>query len=364
MNSVDTPKYLQLKEYRKDLIQQDHLEPGEKIYSENELAQSFSISRHTVRQAIGELVNEGWLYRIQGKGTFVGRTPHIRKESSKIVGVVTTYLNDYIFPNIIKGMDTVLGTAGYNIVLSHTNNKIDKERICLNNILDKNIDGLIVEPTKSALPNPNIELYKELSAKGIPIIFIHGSYRDLNYSYVIEDDVQAGYLAARHLIELGHRQITGIFKMDDVQGHGRYRGFTKAHQDKNLSMQGQAVIWFSTEEKEVLLNDEGYGEVLYNRLGDSSAIVCYNDQIAIKVIDVLRKQGKKVPEDISVVSFDDSDIAVATEIKLTTVAHPKEELGEKAARHLLNMIEGKEIHVEDVMEPKLIIRQSTRKFFK
>lgn len=359
MKSFDTPKYIQLKEYIKKRIKDDQLKPGEKIDSENELSEKFNVSRHTVRQAIGTMVNEGWLYRVQGKGTFVARQPNVRKQSSKIIGVVTTYLNDYIFPNIIKGIDMALSAKGYSIVLGHTNSEVKKEAVCLNNLLDKNIDGLIVEPTKSALPNPNLELYRILSEKGIPIIFIHGYYRDLRYSYVVEDDEQAGYLATKHLIELGHKRIIGIFKVDDIQGHGRYKGFVQAHKENGLNIQDQSVIWFTTEEKEMIFNGGEYARLLHKRLNDCTGLVCYNDQIAVKMLDLLREKGKKIPKDISIVSFDDSDIATATEVKLTTVAHPKEKLGEKAAQSLMKMIEGKEVHIEEVMKPELIVRESS-----
>ena len=87
-----------------------------------------------------------------------------------------------------------------------------------------NVDGLIVEPSKSVLPNSNLDMYRQISASGVPILFIHGTYRSLNYSYVIEDDVKAGYLAAKHLLDMKHSSVGGIFKVDDVQGHGRFKG--------------------------------------------------------------------------------------------------------------------------------------------
>ena len=117
------------------------------------------------------MVTEGWLYRVQGKGTFVNRRPDEKINSTKTIGVITTYLSDYIFPSIIRGIDSVLSINGYNIVLGCTYNQHEKERLCLENFKNQKIDGLIVEPTKSALPNPsNIELYKEISNEGIPIL--------------------------------------------------------------------------------------------------------------------------------------------------------------------------------------------------
>lgn len=356
---MEVPKYQRLKEYIIKTIQSQELKPGDKIFSENELADQFEISRHTVRQAIGELVAEGWLYRIKGKGTFVDRRPDETLNPSKTIAVITTYLNDYIFPAIIRGIDSVLSSNGYNIMLGCTYNQHEKERICLENLMNQNIQGLIVEPTKSVLPNPNIELYRELSSKGIPVLFIHGCYRELNYSYIIEDDMKAGYMATKHLIDCGHNKIGGIFKIDDIQGHYRFAGFQKAYAESGLKLPDSNVLWFETGEVDMKFEINIVGQ-LAALLTQCTAIVCYNEQIAVKVMDIIRKNGWNVPENISLVSFDDSQLAVASEVKLTTVAHPKEELGSKAAASMISMIERKKNYFAVKMEPKLIIRESTK----
>ncbi len=332
---------------------------GEKIYSENELAETFEMSRNTVRQAIGELVNEGWLYRVQGKGTFVNRKPGESTERSKTIAVVTTYLNDYIFPSIIRGIDSILSINNYSMILSCTYNQHQKERLCLENLLNQNLSGIIVEPTKSALPNPNIDLYKKFTEQGVPVLFMHGSYRELEYSYVVEDDTKAGYIAAKHLIDLGHEKIAGIFKMDDIQGHHRFSGFQKAHNEAQLQVSDSSIMWFETNEMDIKFNKSDIQ--LQNLISQSTALVCYNDQIALKVLDALREKELKVPENISLVSFDDSQLALASEPKLTTVAHPKETLGEEAAKAIINMIERKKDYYDLKIEPELVVRNSTQK---
>lgn len=359
MADADKPKYRKLKEYLVDTIKSRELKPGERIYSENELADRFEISRHTVRQAIGELVNEGWLYRVQGKGTFVDRRPEERTNRTRTIGVITTYLNDYIFPAIIRGIDSILLENGYNIILACTYNQHEKERLCLENLKNQNIDGLIVEPTKSTLPNPNLELYRDLSSAGIPVLFIHGCYKDLNYSYIVEDDLEAGYLATRHLIELGHNRIGGIFKIDDIQGHYRFSGFQKAHREAGLAYTDSRILWFYTDEADEKLKN-GHTKSFENLLSECSAIVCYNDQIALKVMDAVREKGLSVPGDISLISFDDSQLAVVSEIKLTTVAHPKEKLGERAGKAMIDMIERVKNYFDIKMKPQLVVRGSTR----
>lgn len=360
MADAEKPKYQKLKEYIIETITSEKLKPDEKIYSENELSEKFGISRHTVRQAIGELVSEGWLYRVQGKGTFVNRVEHNNENKMKTIGVITTYLNDYIFPAIIRGIDSVLSINGYNIILSCTYNQHERERLCLQNFSNQNIDGLIVEPTRSALPNPNLDLYEKFNEAGMPVMFIHGAYRNLECSYIVEDDVKAGFIATKHLIELGHTNIGGLFKMDDIQGHQRFQGFQQAHLEHGLGISDSRVIWFDTEGYDIELRYKESNR-LESLLSECSAIVCYNDQIAVKIMDIIRDKGLNIPENISIVSFDDSQLAVASEVKITTVAHPKEKLGEEAANAMINMIDGTKNNYNVKMEPELIIRGSTRR---
>lgn len=352
------PKYQQLKHYIRESIHTGNLKPGDRIDSENELARKFGISRHTVRQAIGELVNENLLTRTQGSGTFVHSNQGVSREKSGIIGVITTYLDDYIFPGIIRGADHILSRQGYNIILGHTVNKVTKEALCLRNMLDKNVDGFIIEPTKSALPNPNQSYYEEMKRKNIPCLFINGYYPGHEGSYIIEDDETAGFLAARHLFELGHERLAGIFKVDDIQGHGRYSGFVKAHREAGRSIPEDTVTWYTTEDTLSLFSRKGAG-ILLERVRKCTALICYNDQIAVKVMELLREVGLRVPENLSLVSFDDSDLASSGEVKLTTLAHPKHQLGERAALALLELIAGKSLVIREKMKPQLIVRNST-----
>jgi len=361
MSDLEKPKYQILKEYITETITKNELKPGDRIFSENVLAEKFGVSRHTVRQAVGELVSEGWLFRVHGKGTFVGAGPSGKAAPPKTVAVVTTYLNDYIFPSIIRGIDMVLSESGYNIILGCTYNQHEKEKMCLENLKSQNIAGLIVEPTKSALPNPNIDLYMELKARGIPVLFIHGCYRDLDFPYIVEDDVRAGYEATCHLIGLGHRNIAGIFKIDDIQGHFRFAGYQKAHREEGLEFSDSRVLWFDTDETDMIFKD-GSDKRLIDLIEKCSAIVCYNEQIAVKVFDAVRQKGLSIPDDISIVSFDDSQLAVASEVKLTTIAHPKEKFGEEAAKLIISMINKIGNTCSIKMEPKLIVRGSTKQY--
>lgn len=366
---IQQPKYMMVKEKIKEWMNDGRVKPGEKIYSESELVKMFAVSRHTVRQALGQLVHEGWLYKEQGAGTFCSNRMNqsMAKEQrlevkSKNIGVITTYISDYIFPSIIKGIESYLTGHGYALTFACTDNDLEKEKQCLQTMLSQNIDGLIVEPTKSTSFNPNIHYYLELEQHHIPYLMINQYYPQLNPPHIIVDDEKGGFITTEHLINLGHEKIIGIFKTDDRQGINRLQGFIRAFRENHLTLFPEMVITYSTEDQ-----DNKIAENLKALLGSAATkptgIVCYNDQIALNVINTLRDFDIKVPEDISIVGFDDSYLAEASEIKLTTVKHPKMEMGIEAAKWIISAVEKRKLDApktgEIVYEPELVIRNST-----
>lgn len=353
------PKYEQVKTYLIDFIQRSNLKYGDSMPTEGELVRMFDVSRHTIRRALSDLVNQGWLYSMQGSGTFVADPNADRLLQGKMIGVITTYFKDYIFPDILSGIDDVVSEEGYNILLGTTKNNIARERVVLSNMLNNQLAGLIVEPTKSVYPNHNLDLYEMFEKRGIPVMYIHATYKGFPASYVVEDDVHAGFIATSHLLEIGHRKVIGLFKNDDMQGHGRYEGFIKAHREMGVECHNDQVMWFTTEERNTFINEKNLRKWLAT-LKEVTAFVCYNDQISMSLVETLKNLGYKVPEDYSIVSFDNSNMADKLDVKLTTVAHPKAELGKKAAETMLKLIGNKELRIEERIMPELIIRTSTK----
>ncbi|WHY68923.1 GntR family transcriptional regulator [Neobacillus sp. SuZ13] len=367
-------KYNIVKEKITDWITSGKVKPGEKIYSENELVKIFGVSRHTIRQAVGDLVHEGLLYREQGAGTFCSfkkdqtmeQTPsfiHTSNTNGKNIGVITTYISDYIFPSIIKGIESHLTAQGYTLTLACTDNDVEKEKQCLQTMLSRNIDGLIVEPTKSSQYNPNIHYYLELEQNNIPYLMINQFYSQLIPPHMIMNDEHGGFIATEHLIKLGHEKIIGLFKNDDLQGVNRMQGFIRAFREHRLPFFPEMVISFTTEDQNNNLLERL--ENFFRTNSMPTAIVCYNDQLALNVLNMVRRLGLRVPEDISIVSFDDSSLAVATDVKLTSIAHPKMEMGIEAAKWIVSAVEKKGDRPPSIVyEPNLVIRNSTAPFVK
>jgi GntR family transcriptional regulator of arabinose operon len=288
-----TYKYLRVEEYIKEQIFTGKFGKGEKINREAELSELLNVSRQTIRTAISNLVKSGLLYTVQGKGTFVtdGRQG---KAGTHLIGFATMRFSDYsIFPKIIAGINSQTMPKGYSLVVGETQNTVEGEFCCLKDFFEKGIEALIIDPCKSILPTPNLDIYREFEKRGIPVIFYNGYHTDLDFSYVIADDQLGGYMAARHLLDYGHRKICGIFKLDDMQGHKRYQGFAMAFREYGLPIPEEAILWFSTEDYKYFWNcPDGEGSkldgLIMDKINNSTAMVTYNDYITVKILKLLR----------------------------------------------------------------------------
>lgn len=355
-------KYFNLAEDLKRMILEGSIQAGEKLPSENELAERYQISRHTVRKALSILTNEGYIYAEHGKGTFCSELVRHTK-TSRNIAVVTTYLSDYIFPKVVQGIDSVLTEKGYSIILKNTRNSRKAEAKCLEELLQKDIEGLIIEPSKSEIFCKHISMYERLEQFGIPYVFIQGCFEQMKEKPQVRmDDCKGGYMITKYLISLGHREILGVFKADDTQGRERHRGYVQALQEAGILYNPDNIIWFHTEDR--ALKPFAALQALVRQKRKFDAVVCYNDQIAVEVIRALEECHVEVPGQVSVTGYDNSFIAENSKIKLTTIAHPQQKLGQMAAKLLLELIQNPNAMSEEnkvLIEPELVIRESCKK---
>ncbi len=308
---------------------------GDMLPSENELAAAEKLSRQTVRQALALLEREGRITKRQGRGSFVADTA-VRRDKTYNVAVVTTYISEYIFPDILRGIEQVLSQNGYTPFISATYNRVDNEREILASLLSKPIDGIIIEGTKTALPNPNIDLYRSIERARIPMVFINGYYPDFKPQvYVVADDRAGGASAAGLLLRQNRKKIAGIFKSDDIQGHRRYAGYAQALLDAQVSVRDEHILWYTTETREKLIDAN-----LLDVVRGCDAVVCYNDEVAMQVLGILKQNKIDVPGQLAIVSFDGSMFGELTAPKLTSLLLEKEEIGRLAAGKLVNLIRG------------------------
>lgn len=332
------------------------------IPPELQLQKNFSVSRYTVREAIALLVNEGYLRKEKGSGTYVDdqykqAAVNIGVNQLKTIGVITTYLSDYIFPSIIRGIEKTLSSQGYSLLLASTNNDYRQEKECLEKMIDHGVQGLIVEPTKSNQYNPNLAMYVNLREQKIPLVMINAAYEELNVPSICVDDVKGGYLATEYLIKNNHKQLLFITKIDDLQGKYRMKGFIKACEKYDIHFSSDDVITYTTETRKRVITESLHR---LRQRKEITGIVCYNDQIANRLITEMIKQGAEIPIDFSIIGNDDSSLSENGKVQLTTLKHPKEQLGIDAANWVLQTIENGRPENSVLYSPILVERNSVR----
>jgi len=357
------PKYLKIKKDIKKLIKKHKIKPGEKIPSEYELAKKHDVSRHTVRKALDLLLQEGLLYKEQGIGTFYGGKPD---NGSKMVGFVSISVHDYIFSDILTGIDDILHEAGYQLLLGNSKDNIAREAEIINNMLERDIDGLIIEPAKSSYEDNNTDIFYKIREKNRPIIILDSSFSNDSFSYVVVDDVKGGEAATSYLIANGHKRIAIIYKDSHLPGRQRFLGYKRAMKDAGIPLVSGYIKSYHFSELET--PDKFSDEI--NKIVDSllsyepspTAIFCFNDQVAVEVKEHLNLTGKSIPDDISLIGYDDSKLVKLNNIGITSISHPKKLAGEKAAEIILKNLQEDDISSEKIIfEPELVKRNSVKK---
>lgn len=328
--------------------------------TEHGLMNDFNASRQTIRQALSVLVEEGYIYKRRGSGSYIRHASESKPASQRrTVAVVTTYISNYIFPSILREIEDVLSRNDCVPQLFATNNRFSIERAILQNLLESQPDGIIIEGTKTALPNPNLDLMRQLMDRKIPLVFINGNYPQLRDAVAVLDDNEGGgKMLVEYLVSKGHRKIAGIFKFDDIQGHGRYAGYTEGLKSCGLLHDDDLVFWYSTASYQLMFSEHVISHFLNRwKAAGCTAIVCYNDEITCSILPYINKCGFSVPGDFSLVSFDNSYLSEISSTPITSLSHGRENVGNVAANKLLALMDGENTYSESI--PWEIIERSS-----
>lgn len=280
----------------------------------------------------------------------------LQPTAEKSIGLIVKEINNPYFADIIFGAQEAARELGYNVLVAHTEHSYEFEQQLTELLVAKDVDGLIINPLLSN--ESDLSHLFEIRRNNIPLVLIE-SIRGIQASMVDVDNVAAEKRAVQYLVEQGHTRIVHFAGPQySMHSDERIDGVRRAYAAGRLVMEEEDVVHAGAS------LEDGYraGLAFFRDHADRpTAVTCYNDLVAIGVMRALRELGLDVPGDVSVIGFDDIDMASYLSVPLTTVSSPRREIGRRATRMLIQHVEAADpIPPEKVvLETDLVIREST-----
>lgn len=371
MNSFkpNIPLYKQIINKIIDKLIDGSLVPGQMLASEYKLSKDMDVSRLTARKAYQELVDNGILESIRGKGTFVKNDINVEKiklsrssersSNGNIIGIIFPEITQF-FAEVIKEIENCARLNGYilNIMFNDTP---EKEVYAMQEMVNNNVRGIIMTPNRHMDKN-HYEYYEEITKKGIPIVLVGKPPFNVICDAVYVDDIHPSYQAVEYLIKNNHTKIFHITdsKGDKVAYIERKSGYElameKNHLDENLRI--------------IDVNNNNLEYDLHELIVDNNytAAFCNSDKLVPTLLNYINKIGLRCPNDFHIIGYDDTleYLGYSNSISITSVRQPKAQLGKCAFKMLNNAMK---MSVRDnefmyayhkIMKPRIIFRDSTK----
>lgn len=369
--------YQRVQEYIRDLISSNVLKVGDRIPTEKDLMERFGVSKITVVNALAGLVNEKIITRVPGKGTFVSEPESEMPAASSInsvkpvdkasgemgtrlIGLILPSIYDYFTIRLIQGIQQALNENDYRCVIYLSEGDIDKEKEAIKTCSSIGVEGLLIFPVDEELFNEEI-----LSMKfaGFPFVLIDRYLPGVETHYIASDGRLGANMAVNYLWELGHREIAicSDSPIQTVTVQERIDGYMNAFKEKGaLINPAHIVTGFELGSLEQAETHPLY-RYIKNRM--ATAYITLNGSLAVKIYQIARQVGLKVPEDISIISFDDPTSIIEGYSTFTHVKQFERDMGYRAAYTLLEVINGDDGHqgkyFKTLVEPELVIGETT-----
>lgn len=323
-----------------------------------DVAKAAGVSHSTVSRALSNnpLIPEKTRARVQRLAQKLGYTPNaiargLVTQQTRAVGVIVTSIADPFVAEVVRGIEQTAGDHGYRVVLGTSHNDPEREVNSVKALREWRVDSVIVESSRvGSLYGP---LLQEI---GVPIVLINNQHPGTFIRSVTVDDVQGAKFATSHLISLGHRVI------GHIRGPAGYRATKNRLTGYRNALKKAGIPFDST----LLQSGNGRAEAgeqvipLLSHSPKPTALFCYNDMTAIGALRALKRCGICVPQDISLVGFDDIPFTLYTDPPLTTIHQPTFEMGQRAMQMAFTLMNTPKAKVENVViQGELIVRESS-----
>ena len=277
----------------------------------------------------------------------------LRAKRSHVIGLVISDIQNPFFTSVVRGIEDVAYKHDYSVVLCNSDEDPEKERLYINVMRAEAVGGVILASTTETNP-----LVADLFDHDIPVVAIDRRIKDKRVDAVLAANAQGAFEAVSHLIALGHRRIGFVgLPLTRTTGKERYDGYARALRAHGLSVSRQLVRIADAKQQ------GGYQRAidLMTERPSITALFVANNLMTLGALSAIRERGMKIPDDISVVGFDDMPWATLLEPPLTAVAQPTYELGQRAAELLLERLKQPQKPAAQIeLKTSLIVRGSTR----
>ncbi len=343
---MNEPKYETVKQALLLQIQSGELRPGDRLPSEDDLMKQFQVSGITIRKAMTELASEGAITRIKRKGSFVSGA-QAADHSSRLIAFILSAEDNYdvSYMKIIKGAQQAAAEFGYSLIVEWSND----EQASIQKMLDRKVDGFLIYPFDPIQSQDN---YLFIEQNNIPYLLVDRYNVDHPSYFSGCNNYDGAILATRELIRLKHTKIKFAsyhFFLHSEQE--RFAGYCSAMRQAGLPVTDDHLL--------TRMDYDALSGSVMKR--DVTALFCSNDKLAVETIEQLTSRGVNIPQDVSVMGFDDWDHAGNLSVGLSTVRQDFEEIGRNAANLLNQVIQG-QTHggsTKILSGVSLVLREST-----
>lgn len=331
-----------------------------------DLAKKLNYSPSTISRALNnhKSIGKKTTLKIQKAAEELGYRPNshaasLRNNQSKTVGILVTHINRPFVSSLISGIEQAARKAGYNILISQSNDSYDTEIANAATMIHSRICGLIVT---LAMETTNTNHFKQFTDSGIPVVFVDRVPTLFNSYKVIIDNYTAAYQATQHLIDQGCKRIAHFAGSQHVNVYNlRRNGYIDALKNNGLSIEKNLIIDLKT-----LSSEEGRKatESLLELKNLPDGIFSANDTAAVSAIMYLKERNIRIPEDIAVIGFNNDPVTSIIEPALSTVSHPAHKMGELSFQRILEHSSEKKMEGLSeifVLETEIVIRKSSKR---
>ena len=331
-----------------------------------QIAKELDVSVSTVSKALRDSseIGKDTTEKIKAFAKFYNYKPNnialsLKNRKTKTIGIIIPEIVHHFFTTVISGVEKVANEMGYNVLVCLSDNSFDKEVLNMEMLANGSTDGFIMSLAKETMQKSDYHHLIETINQGMPLVLFDRVVEQIECDKVIIDDVIGAKKAVQHLVETGCRKIGLISTVDYVSvGKLRTRGYKIALEEKNIKVDESLILKI----EEIENSEEEIAKFLKDKEVDG--IFAVNEHFAISAIKAIQENGKKVPDDVSVIGFTDGELSKRFIPSLTTVSQHGTRMGEESARLLIEKLERDPSEDEDyktiIVETGLVTRNSTK----